>query len=110
LAVINAPVFGGFLGMRIRSASVADHRLDVIAVEHLPIRRLILAAMHPILGIRREIRSVRTLQLPELRVHSERGLEVALDGEIAGQIPAAFAVASEALRIVTPQTFANRRS
>ena len=106
LSVINAPVFGGFLGLRIAGASVADHRLDVIAVEHLPIRRLILAAVHPILGIRREIRGVRTLQLPSLLVSSERVLDVALDGEIAARIPAAFEVASEGLRVVTPLTFA----
>lgn len=110
LAVINAPVFGGFLGMRIAGASVADHRLDVIAVEHLPIRRLLLAALHPILGIRREIRGVRTLQLPSLRVHSERMLEVALDGEIAARLPAIFEVASEGLQVVTPLTFAGGHS
>ena len=37
---------------------------------------------------------------------SERVLDVALDGEIAARIPAAFEVASEGLRVVTPLTFA----
>jgi diacylglycerol kinase (ATP) len=107
LAIINAPVFGGFLGLRIRGASVADQLLDLIAVEHLPIRRLILAALHPILGIRRPIRGIRTLQVPRVAVQSERVLELALDGELAGRIPASFEVVAEGLRVVTPRGFAD---
>jgi YegS/Rv2252/BmrU family lipid kinase len=101
LSVINAPVFGGFLGMRVRGARLDDRALDVIAVERLPIRRLLLAALHPILGIRRPLRGIRTLRVPSLRVHTEQPLDVALDGEVLGRIPADFEVAAEALRVVT---------
>jgi diacylglycerol kinase family enzyme len=101
-------VFGGFLGMRIGGASVADCRLDVIAIEYLPIRRLLLASLYAIGGIRRPIRGIRTLRVPALRVHSTRVLEVALDGELVGRIPADFEVAAEGLRVVTPLGFAHR--
>jgi diacylglycerol kinase family enzyme len=39
--------------------------------------------------------------VPHLRVHSDQDLEVALDGEIRGRIPADFEVAGAALRVVT---------
>jgi YegS/Rv2252/BmrU family lipid kinase len=105
LSVVNAPVFGGFLGLRVRHASVDDRALDVIAVEHLPWHRLVLAALHPVLGIRRRIRGIHTVQAPRVHVHSERELDVALDGEVLGRIPADFEVAGEALRVVTRRDF-----
>lgn len=105
LAVINAPVFGGFLGMRVGDASVNDRKLDVIAVERLPVRRLLLAAAYPIIGSKRAIRGIRTLQLPQLHAHTRQPLEVALDGEIVGTVPADFEVAGEGLKVVTPVDF-----
>jgi YegS/Rv2252/BmrU family lipid kinase len=110
LAIVNAPVFGGFLGLRIRGASLADRVLDVIAVERLPLHRLVLAALQPIVGIPRPLRGIHTLQVPRLRVHSDRHLEVALDGEIRGRIPADFEVAGAALRVVTRPDFHSRRA
>ena len=101
LSIINAPVFGGFLGLRVRGASLDDRVLDVIAVERLPLHRLLLAGLQPILGIGRPLRGIRTLQVPQLRVHTDRALEVALDGEIRGRIPADFEVAGAALHVVT---------
>jgi YegS/Rv2252/BmrU family lipid kinase len=105
LAIINAPVFGGFLGMRIPGSDLHDHALDLIAVERLPMRRVVLAALHPILGVQRSIRGVRVLRLPLVRVHTDRELEVALDGEVLGRIPADFEAAGDALRVVTPRDF-----
>jgi diacylglycerol kinase (ATP) len=105
LSVINAPVFGGFLGMRVIGASLDDRILDVIAVEHLPVRRLLLAALHPILRLKRPIRGICTLRVRSIRVQTTRVLDVALDGEILGKVPADFEVAGEALRVITPLDF-----
>jgi diacylglycerol kinase (ATP) len=105
LAVINAPVFGGFLGMRVRGANLDDHILDVIAVENLSRRRLLLAALQPILGIRRSIRGIHPLRVRSLRVHTTQTLDITLDGEVDGTLPAEFDVAGNALRVVTPTDF-----
>ncbi len=105
LSVINAPVFGGFLGMRVTGANLDDRMLDVIAVEHLPARRLLLAALHPILRLTRPVPGIRTLQVHRMRVHTTQELDVALDGEILGTVPADFEVAGEALRVITPPDF-----
>ncbi len=42
------------------------------------------------------------MRVPNLRVHVERPLDVALDGEITAKLPADFEVAPDALRVITP--------
>jgi len=101
--VINAPIFGGFLGMRVSGASLDDRALDIIAVEYLSVRRLLQAAAQPILGISRPIPGIHTLHVANLTVHTSTPLDLALDGELIGTIPADFQVAGDALRVVTPK-------
>lgn len=105
LSVINAPVFGGFLGMRVRGVNLDDRILDVIAVEHLSRRRLLLAALQPVLGICRPIRGIHTLRVRTLHVRATETLDITLDGEVNGTLPADFEVAAEALRVLTPTDF-----
>jgi len=103
LSIINAPVFGGALDLRVPGARLDDRSLVVIAVEQGSPVRLVLGALITILGRRREGFGVRALRTKELRVHVERPLDVALDGEIVARLPADFEVAAEALRVVTPR-------
>jgi diacylglycerol kinase family enzyme len=103
LSIINAPVFGGALDMRVPGARLDDRSLVVVAVEQGSPVRLMLGALITILGRRREGFGVRALRTKELRVHVDRPLDVALDGEIAAQLPADFEVEADALRVVTPR-------
>jgi undecaprenyl-diphosphatase len=105
LSVINAPVFGGFLGLRMRNSSVDDRLLDVLAVENIPFRRVLAAALEPLLRVRRRISGIHSFHVSRMDVDSDRRLEVALDGEVCEELPAAFTVAGEALRVVTPLDF-----
>jgi undecaprenyl-diphosphatase len=84
LSVINAPVFGGALDLRIPDARMDERTLIVVTVdEGAPLRP--------------QVRRTK-----QLRVHVEHPVDVALDGEIATNLPADFAIAAEALHIVTP--------
>jgi undecaprenyl-diphosphatase len=103
LSIINAPVFGGALDLRVPGARLDDRSLVVIAVEQGSPVRLVLGALITILGRRREGFGVRALRTKELRVHVDRPLDVALDGEVVAKLPADFEVAAEALHVVTPQ-------
>ena len=105
LAVINAPVFGGFLGLRIPGSGPDDRTLDVIMIEHLPIRRLIRSAIYPAVGVRGGIRGIRTLQVSRLKVRPSDSMDVTLDGELAGKLPGIFEVVPAGLRVVTPGRF-----
>jgi undecaprenyl-diphosphatase len=105
LSVINAPIFGGALGMRVGGVNLDDRLLDVIAFEALPLHRIALAAIFLLLHVDREVRGVHALHLSQLKVDTDRPLDVALDGEVIGTVPGDFEVADEALRIVTPLDF-----
>lgn len=105
LAVINAPVFGGFLDLKIPGATPDDGMLHVLMVEHLPMRRLFRSALYPALGVHRRIRGFRTLQVSRLTVLPTDPMDVTLDGEVAGKIPGTFDVVRGGLRVITPANF-----
>jgi diacylglycerol kinase family enzyme len=105
LAVINAPVFGGFLDLKIPGAAPDDGALHVIMIEHLPMRRLLRSAFYNALGVHRRIRGFRTLQVSRLTVIPTDPMEVTLDGEISGPVLGTFDVVRGGLRVITPASF-----
>jgi undecaprenyl-diphosphatase len=105
LSVINAPVVGGFLGMRVAGSRPHDHLLDVLAVERVPVHKLVLAGLYAVGKIRWRIDGIRPYHVTELRVHGDRALELSLDGEVSGTLPADFVVVGEGLQVITPIDF-----
>ncbi len=105
LSVINAPVFGGRLGLRIAGSDMDDRRLDVLALENVPLGRLALAALPVLLRRQPQVGGVRLYHVRRLGVHVDQPVEVTLDGEIAGRLPGTFLLAAEALRVVTGPHF-----
>jgi undecaprenyl-diphosphatase len=105
LAVINAPVFGGFLDLKIPGAAPDDGALRVIMVEHLPMRRLLRSAFYPALGVHRKIRGFRTLQVSRLTVQPKDPMDVTLDGEICGPMSGTFDVVRGGLQVITPASY-----
>ena len=106
LAVINAPIFGGFLDLKLPGANLDDRTLDVIMIEHLSIRRVLRSALYPIFGVRRRIHGIRTLQVSRLRVSTKQPMDLTVDGEISGALPATFEIVPAALRVLTPARLA----
>ena len=109
LAVINAPVFGGFLDLRVPGMAPDDGALHVIMVEHLPMRRLLRSAIYNALGVHRRIRGFRTMQVSRLTVSPTDPMDVTLDGEIAGPVSGTFDVVPGGLRVITPASFKHDR-
>jgi diacylglycerol kinase family enzyme len=105
LSVINAPIFGGFLGLRVHGSNPVDGLLDVLAVEDLPRRRTFGAGIYQLVRLKRPLTGVHAFHTGELVVDSKEPLEVSLDGEVASRLPGRFSVADRALRVVTPQDF-----
>ena len=108
LSVINAPVFGGFLDLKLPGANPDDRALDVIMIEHLPMRRLLRSALYPIFRVHRRIRGFRTLQVARLRVQTREPMDVTLDGEIVGKLPGTFEIVPSGLRVVAPVSFRDK--
>jgi YegS/Rv2252/BmrU family lipid kinase len=105
LSVIDAPIFGGFLGLRVRGSSPVDGLLDVLAAEDLPRRRTVGAGIYQLVRLKRPLTGVHAFQSAELVVDSSEALEVSLDGEVASRLPGRFSVAERALRVITPRDF-----
>jgi diacylglycerol kinase family enzyme len=105
LSVINAPVFGGFFGLRLRGSDVDDRRLDVLAIENVALPRLVLAALLIVLRTPPHVGGVHLYHVRHFRVHVEQSVEVSLDGEVVGHVPGDFVLAGEALRVVTGPRF-----
>jgi diacylglycerol kinase (ATP) len=105
LSVMNAPVFGGFFGLRLHGSDVDDRRLDVLAIEDVPLVRLVLAALLLVLRRQPRVGGVCVHHARRLRVHVDRPVEVSLDGEITGHVPGDFVLVGEALRVVTGLRF-----
>jgi YegS/Rv2252/BmrU family lipid kinase len=108
LSVINAPVFGGFLSLRVPGAHLDDGALDVIAVERLSWRAVYSVALQSAVKTHRAVEGVHTFSVTTLRVDPGEQLDVALDGEVVGRLPAEFRVAREALRVMTPPAPSSR--
>jgi diacylglycerol kinase (ATP) len=109
LAVINAPVFGGFLDLKIPNTRPDDRTLQIIMVEHLPMRRLLRSALYPAIGLRRGIRGFRIVEAARLSVRSPHPMDVTLDGEVRGKVPGTFEVVPAALRVIAPASFREER-
>jgi undecaprenyl-diphosphatase len=105
LSVVSAPVFGGFLDLRIPNARLGDHVLHVIMVEHLQLRRLLRSALYPALRLHRGVHGFRTMRVTRLTVRPPHPMYVTLDGEVRGIIPGTFEVVPSSLRVITPLTF-----
>lgn len=102
LSVSNAPVFGGPLGMRVRGASMTDGQLDVIVVERLSIARLVLAVADTLIGRHEPVHRVHAYRTTSLRVSTNAGQDIAVDGEVTGRAPFDFEVLPDAIRVVVP--------
>lgn len=104
LGIVNAPVFGGLLHLELPQSSTDDHRLDVLAIEHMPIRRIILRALSVLLGRDGPVQGMRLYHVQEISVYPRQSQSVTLDGEIAATIPGSFSLRAEGLHVLRPRT------
>lgn len=102
LSIINTPVFGGFLGLRIPGSNVDDRTLDVVAIEDISLHKLALVGVLLVLRHRLRVTGICTFRVGCVHVQAYQPLDVALDGEVVGSLPAEFDVAKDALRVIIP--------
>ena len=102
LSVVNAPVFGGFLNLRLEGSDLHDRRLDVLAIEQRDALRLFLAGAALLLGRTPRIGGIHLYHVPRFSVRVDEPLALTLDGELAGRLPALFTLAPGAVQVVVP--------
>ncbi len=102
LSVINAPVFGGFLSLRLSGSAIDDRKLDVLAIEAGSPFRLLSAVAALLLWRTPRVGGIHLYHVSSLSVRVDEALPLSLDGELTGSLPGVFTPAMGALRIVTP--------
>jgi YegS/Rv2252/BmrU family lipid kinase len=103
ICVIDAPVFGGLLHFEVPDSEIDDRRLDVLAIDDMPLTGLALTALRILIGRQKPVKGIRLYHVQEIDVSPSEPLEVTLDGEIAGRIPGKFALHTEALLVIRPR-------
>jgi len=101
LSVINAPIFGGRWNFRLAGSELDDHRLDVLALDDVPPWHFALAIWPLLFHKNPHVGGVRLYHARRMRVHSEKPLDITLDGEVVGRIPGDFELLAGAVRVVT---------
>lgn len=77
---------GGFFGLLVPGSDVDDRRIDVVAIEDMPIPRLLMASLRLAVGRAQTIRGLLTFQARRLHIHADGPLALSLDGEVSAQI------------------------
>ncbi len=105
LSVINTPIVGGALRLKVPGADPESGSLQLLLVEHLPIRRLLQSLVQNLTRRRGLVRGVRLEPITRVTVSPERPMDVALDGEVCAKIPGTFEVVVDGLRVITRASF-----
>ena len=125
VAVINAPIFGGFWRLSIPGAKVNDRLLDIVVIEEVATQALStklaqffdLQKMPVVSSTYGEEASIvhnpaDLSRIPGIHHLRAQGIiittgsdpqDVTLDGEVRGQTPAHIRLANEHLRVIVPQ-------
>lgn len=130
VAVVNTPVFGGALNLRLPAADPADRLLDVVVIEALELRLLretvegLLASLahQPSIqspateteeiaadslllteaAARFVLPGVHHYQVRRVNIEAPSGVDITLDGEIGARTPAEVRIARESLQVLLP--------
>lgn len=104
LCVANARYFGG--GMKIApNAKLADGKFDVVSIGDLGAARILANAPRLYLGAHLSMSEVGHALAVKVSAHSldkNENVEVEVDGEIPGSLPATFQILPKALRVRSP--------
>jgi diacylglycerol kinase (ATP) len=104
LCVANARYFGG--GMKIApNAKLDDGRFDIVSIGDLGPARIMANAPRLYLGAHlsmSEITHARVAKISARPLNKHQRIQIEVDGELPGYLPAAFQVLPKALRVRCP--------
>jgi diacylglycerol kinase (ATP) len=95
----NGRFYGGPIAL-FREAKNDDGLLDVLVFKHQSYLDIFRYLQGILIGNHIEMADIEYLQTPSLRVLSDRGVPVELDGDVAGSTPVEFRIAQKHLRVL----------
>jgi diacylglycerol kinase family enzyme len=102
LSVINAPIFGGALGLSVEGSRPDDHLLDVLAVEDVGLPKLLFAGLLLLLRVDRRVAGVKAFHTENLTVETDSTEALSLDGELGAAVPGEIETVPGGLRVLVP--------
>lgn len=97
----NSPSVGGFKYVA-PEAKVNDGHLDLLIVEHSDFKDVAGIFVKALTGSHAKHPALKYLQVQKFTIHSDEAIDLDLDGELAGSLPASFRVETQALDILIP--------
>ena len=105
LCIANARYFGG--GMKIApNAKLDDGRFDVVSIGDLGPARIVANAPRLYLGAHlsmSEINHARATKISARPINEDQRIQIEVDGELPGHLPATFQILPKALRVRCPK-------
>jgi YegS/Rv2252/BmrU family lipid kinase len=102
LSVINAPIFGGALGLSVKGSRPDDHLLDVLAVEDVGLPKLLYAGLLLLVRVNRRVAGVKAFHTEKLSVETDSTEALSLDGELGAAVPGEIETVPGGLRVLMP--------
>lgn len=97
----NSPFIGGFKYVA-PQAKIDDGYLDLLIVEKKDLKDVATIFLKTFIGSHINHPSLQYLQVKEFTIKSDDVIDLDLDGELAGQLPASFAVKKKAIDMIIP--------
>lgn len=105
VAVVNAPAYGGRLGLEVSVVDLKDRKLGIVVVGDIQMGAVARAALRVLQGRPFRIRGLQMFSAREASIETSECLQVTLDGEINGETPCIVRVLPNALRVYAPREF-----
>ncbi len=99
--VANSPSVGGFKNVA-PEAKVDDGYLDLLIVENKDFFEVASIFLKAFTGNHINHPGLRYLQVEEFIIESDKKIDLDIDGELGGQLPASFSVKKQALEMIVP--------
>jgi diacylglycerol kinase (ATP) len=103
VAIVNAPVFGGALEMKIPDATLSDHRLDLVVIGDITLRAIAEAVRGNYSGRWHNVPLAFLAHPSRVELVTQSPEEIACDGEIVATTPVVVETANRALAVIGPQ-------
>ena len=103
VAVVNAPVFGGALEMKIPCATLGDHRLDLVVVGDITLRSIAEAVRGNYNGRWHNMPLAFLSHPSRVELMTQSPEEISCDGEIVATTPVVVETANRALMVIGPE-------
>ncbi|MCC5912147.1 MAG: YegS/Rv2252/BmrU family lipid kinase [Clostridiaceae bacterium] len=97
----NSPSVGGFKFIA-PEAKIDDGKFDLLIVEHSQFIDVAAIFFKVLSGNHASHPTIKYLQVNQLKVHSDKKIDLDVDGELGGNLPVNFSIVKQALDLIVP--------